>query len=238
MYNFLTTPTVTWCEYLTQKTSIVTELTNSISNIAYPIAGIMAGGLDIPEIATANLVMCLVGVGSLIFHSTSTFLGQICDEGAMSILAYRYFRITREIIDHIEDTPIHFTAAYDSLYIGFTGIVWLVYLTTRIHEVFLAMFTLQIAYPIIMTISIPTTNSEKISMGCGFLSLGLGKACWEYERYLYRGDLCPTNFYDPLYYLHSMWHVWSAMAHYYLMKTWISISRRTNGNRQRKYWTA
>lgn len=237
MYNFLTNPIVTWCEYLAPKTSIVTELVNSISNIAYPIAAYLTGGLDIPEIATANMVICMVGAGSLIFHSTSTFLGQICDEGAMTFLAYRYFRITREIIDRNEDTPPHFTSVYDRLYIGMVGIGWLIYLSSRVHEVFLTMFTLQIAYPIIMTVYIPTTSHEKVLMGCGFLSLGLGKAGWEYERYLYREGLCPTSLYDPLYYLHSMWHCQSAMAHYYLMKTWISISRRTN-DRPRKYWTA
>jgi len=226
MYNFLTNPIVTWCEYLTPK------LTTSISNIAYPIAVYLAGGIDIPEIATANMVMCLIGVCSFLFHAT------ICDEGVMSILAYRYFRITREIIDQIEDTPEHFSVVYDRLYLGMTGIGWIVYLSSQVHEVFITLFMIQIAYPIVMTTSIPKTNSEKISMECGFLSLIIGEACWLYERYLYQEGLCPTSLYDPLYYLRGLWHCNSAMAHYYLMKTWISISRRLNGTRQRKCWTA
>jgi len=43
------------------------------------------------------------------------------------------------------------------------------------------------------------------------------QSAWNYERSLYYADSCPTSHWDPLYYLHSIWHFNSALSHLFMM---------------------
>ena len=69
---------VEWCE----RQSDPYETMNSISNIAFVIAH---------AYAPRGWLISVVGVGSFYFHVSGSYLGELVDELAMSLLAYFYF---------------------------------------------------------------------------------------------------------------------------------------------------
>ncbi len=183
---------VEWCE---RKTDLY-ETTNSISNIAYVIAHLQSPNSHVRWIISA------VGLGSFYFHISGSYIGEIADELAMSMLAYSYF--------------MDIYAPSTAYEIAFTAI-WTLYIIFGAYGIFISFFIFQIVTPVyILTFHIQKTQKQKKDLLKSAVWLSTAICCWGYERYLYANGLCPVDATDPLYYLHSYWHICSALAHYYL----------------------
>jgi len=181
---------VEWCE----RQSDPYETTNSISNIAFVIAHAHA---------PRDWLISVVGFGSLYFHISGSYLGELADELAMSLLAYFY----------LVDVYGH-SAAYALL----TAVVWTLYVTLGAYNIFVSFFLLQLVTPVyIVVFHRQKTQQQKMDLLMALACISAAVYCWGYERYLHAHGLCPVYISDPRYYLHSYWHIGTALAHYHFM---------------------
>ena len=184
---------VEWCE----RQSDPYETMNSISNIAFVIAHLFA-----PETKSGWLIT-IVAVGSFYFHVSGSYLGELTDELAMSLLAYFYF------VD---------VYGPSNVYAVLTSIVWIIYIIHCTYSIFVTFFLLQMLAPVyIVTIHTRKTPQQKMDLLKALVFISVAVYCWGYERYLHANNLCPVYVEDPRYYLHSYWHIGTALAHYHFM---------------------
>ena len=173
---------VEWCE----RQSDPYETMNSISNIAFVIAHLFA-----PETKSGWLIT-IVAVGSFYFHVSGSYLGELTDELAMSLLAYFYF------VD---------VYGPSNVYAVLTSIVWIIYIMHWTYSIFVTFFLLQMLAPVyIVTIHTRKTPQQKMDLLKALVFISVAVYCWGYERYLHANNLCPVYVEDPRYYLHSYWH--------------------------------
>jgi hypothetical protein len=215
---------VEWCEAYTDKytySNYIAEISNTFSNLAFTIVALFSiYEFNQPLFRKCNITLFLVGIGSAVFHSTDTYIGQILDELPMSILTYYYVSIACHI------KKWRFPRV---IYISLATLAWSLYLTLRIYNIFISIFVIQLLIPILIIIVYTNkTNSQKRFLIAATLSAIIAKSCWIYERYLHATFHCPADLSDPLYYLHSYWHIGIAIAHYLLMKTmFINITQES-----------
>jgi hypothetical protein len=184
---------VEWCE----RQSDPYETTNSISNVAFFIAHAYA-----PETKSCWLIS-VVGIGSFYFHVSGSYLGELIDELAMSLLAYFYF------VD---------VYGPSTTYAALTAVVWILYVTLGAYSIFVTFFLLQILVPVyIVAFHTQKTPQQKMDLLKARVCIFVAVYCWGNERYLYANGLCPVDVADPRYYLHSYWHIGTALAHYHFM---------------------
>ena len=181
---------VEWCE----RQSDPYETMNSISNIAFVIAHSQT---------KSDWLISVVGLGSFYFHVSGSYLGELTDELAMSILAYFYFV---DVYGH--------SVAYAVL----TAVVWTLYIMYGTYSIFLTFFLCQILTPVyIVVFHTRKTAQQKMDLLKALIFISVAVYCWGYERYLHANGLCPVYVEDPRYYLHSYWHIGTALAHYHFM---------------------
>jgi Ceramidase len=228
---------VIWCEHVLETLSTsktggndevwMAEFYNSISNSAFVIASFL--GLwrvannngngktttsNLPAILAAELVLMIgVGVGSFLFHSHQSRAAQIADELPMSLLALAYNYCLRGLHPITTDPKLSRIFYQGSL--ALVGGLWAVYVCTNIYDVFLFCFTSQV----ISTLAISydagrRANHPPTMFFTSLFFLVAGKLLWEYERYLYKNDMCDA---PGTKLLHPLWHIGAALSHYYCM---------------------
>ena len=181
---------VQWCE----RQSDPYETMNSISNIAFVIAH---------AYAPRGWLISVVGLGSFYFHVSGSYLGELADELAMSLLAYFYF------------ADVY---GPSTTYASLTAVVWILYIVLSAYSIFVTFFLLQILAPVyIVAFHTQKTPQQKMDLLKALVCISVAVYCWGYERYLHANGLCPVNLADPRYYLHSCWHVGTALAHYHFI---------------------
>ena len=181
---------VEWCE----RQSDPYETMNSISNIAFVIAH---------AYAPRGWLISVVGVGSFYFHVSGSYLGELVDELAMSLLAYFYF------VD---------VYGPSNVYAVLTAVVWTLYIMYGTYSIFVLFFLCQILTPVyIVVFHTRKTAQQKMDLLKALIFISVAVYCWGYERYLHANGLCPVYVEDPRYYLHSYWHIGTALAHYQFM---------------------
>jgi hypothetical protein len=181
---------VEWCE----RQSDPYETMNSISNIAFVIAHAFA-----PD----GWLISVVGLGSFYFHVSGSYLGELTDELAMSLLAYFYF------VD---------VYGPSNVYAVLTAIVWSLYIIHGTYSIFVTFFLCQILTPVyIVVFRTRKTARQKMDLLKALVCISGAVYCWGYERHLHANGLCPVDVADPRYYLHSYWHIGTALAHYHFM---------------------
>ena len=184
---------VEWCE----RQSDPYETMNSISNIAFVIAYAFA-----PETKSCWLIS-VVGLGSFYFHVSGSYLGELIDELSMSLLAYFYF------VD---------VYGPSSTYASFTAVIWTLYITLGAYSIFVTFFLLQLVTPVYLVVFHKRkTPQQKMDLLKALVCIFVAVYCWGYERYLHANDMCPFDMWDHRYYLHSYWHIGTALAHYHFM---------------------
>jgi dihydroceramidase len=80
-----TTSTIDWCEPNYQKSHYVAELANTVSNLSFVMLGLLgayheSGQRSKRSFIWMYLTISCIGLGSMAFHGTLTFLGQALDE--------------------------------------------------------------------------------------------------------------------------------------------------------------
>jgi hypothetical protein len=185
---------VEWCE----RQCDPYEITNSISNMAYLVAHVYTS----PHVKSRWLISA-VGLGSFYFHVSGSYIGELADEFAMSLLAYFYY--------------VDIRGPSTTYEIAFAA-VWTLYVALGAYGIFVSFFISQLVVPVyIITVYMPKTPQQKTNLLISATWLSTAVGCWGYERYLHANDSCPIYMTDPRYYLHSYWHICTALAHYHLM---------------------
>jgi hypothetical protein len=194
---------VEWCEAkVTRNTGF--EFFNSFSNLAFILVATS------PRYTATNVAIRLVGIGSFLFHATESQIGQLMDEIPMSIVAYLYY---------INVCNLANISCYKTAYLAIMLGVWTAYIQYKLYPLFVAFFLGQLTLPIvILFVHVPKNNFQMRQLIVGSRFIGFSVGCWIFERYFYLTDQCPIGLLDPLYYLHSYWHIGMALAHYHMMK--------------------
>lgn len=200
---------ISWCERVVNSV----ETFNTLSNIIYIVVGCQWSGNYL--IDRCNKSLCLVGIGSFLFHYYGTYLFQLMDEIPMSLLTYYYFCMIHQ--------GLNLKLVYLRLYVFFLYVSYFFYIATMDYNVFKAIMSVQIGITILGTSILVKTVRQKVCFSVSVIYLLAAKLLWEYERYLYKNNICPTS--GLSYFLHSFWHIGSAMGHYYLMLTFIELMK-------------
>jgi hypothetical protein len=229
------TSNIEWCEAVTHAhaySPLIAEFFNTWSNIVFIIVGFI--GLrrslmkqpsiqHVPTISKQNLLahiftdmmIVIVGLGSMWFHSQRSYLGEILDELPMSIMAFGYMLC----LDHLHwltKTPYRNTTYLCMFLILLIG--WLCYIIWDAHEIFTTLFTIQILVPIFISCASCIAGSSRSLWIACLVAILSGKIIWEFERYLHENKQCPMSQSHPLFWCHPMWHLLSALSHYFWIK--------------------
>jgi len=212
---------VEWCEATVSRyeySDYISEFTNSVSNLAFVVVGFYSSGKN-PQ---CDYAICLIGVGSFIFHATESYYGQLLDELPMSLLAYFYYRqlfITScRKVEQNRNRHSAFSLWGKSGYECGLIIVWFVYIRYKLYWLFVSFFAVQLFVPLYIVFTLPKTDQQKFDLAKGlFFAIG-AVGCWGYEQHLHSIGQCPTDIHDYRFYLHSYWHIGMALAHYQFMK--------------------
>ena len=105
---------------------------------------------------------------------------------------------------------------------------WVSYLIYFDHGTFTGLFTLQIVLSLFTSFVAASRMTSRYNWIMSTCALLLGRVVWEYERSLYKNGLCPLSEQSLEFWLHPMWHVLSALSHFYWMKYASSLRRSTN----------
>lgn len=196
---------VEWCEAKVDRYNyswVLSEYWNSISNIFFLLS------MSTHHSTYVNISIAMVGIGSFVFHATESNLGQLMDEISMTVLAYMYcIKVCPSVFPSI---------GYNVLFVC----VWTIYIYYKIYIVFVLFFAIQITIPVyIVCVHRTKTPQQKYYLGRAATYVAFSCICWIWERYLYFNNQCPTELFDPRYYLHSYWHFGMANAHYNFMNS-------------------
>jgi hypothetical protein len=230
---------VEWCEATVSRyeySDYISEFTNSVSNLAFVIVSFYSSGKN-PQ---CDYAICLIGVGSFIFHATESYYGQLLDELPMSLLAYLYLSTFGKSGAKSQSTFSFLTVGksgaksqskfdintYSCFLSFFTRsyecgliIVWFVYIKYKLYWLFVSFFAVQISIPLyIVSVVLPKTDQQKFDLAKGAFFAIWAVGCWAYEQYLHSIGQCPTDISDYRFYLHSYWHIGMALAHYQFMQ--------------------
>jgi len=218
---------VEWCEATVSRyeySNYISEFTNSVSNLAFIIVSFYSSGKN-PH---CDYAICLIGVGSFIFHATESHAGQLLDELPMSLLAYLYLSTFGKSgakcgaksqstfdINTYSCLLSFFTRSYECGLI----IVWFIYIRYKLYWLFVSFFAAQLFVPLyIVSAILPKTDQQKFDLAKGAFFATWAVGCWGYEQYLHSIGQCPSDISDYRFYLHSYWHIGMALAHFQFMR--------------------
>uniref|UniRef100_A0A7S1UKI8 Alkaline ceramidase n=1 Tax=Phaeomonas parva TaxID=124430 RepID=A0A7S1UKI8_9STRA len=212
---------IEWCEGVVSRYQYlehVSEVGNTFTSLLYIVPALLMArrhrrhGLPFWFTYT-EFWMCVVGLGSALFHGTESYLGEMLDEVPMSFLALGYLLQ----IENRHSYCMEGTASWwriRAFAIGQTVLGWALYWYTHNFEIFKATFTVPL---IIATVLLGTAKPPPQGRAMFYLQSVLaisGKTVWVLERYYYSQGTCPTDVWDVTYHLHSYWHIFGALAHY------------------------
>ena len=189
---------IIFCENKYLYSQYISEYTNTISNILYIVLPILLLNKH-PEKYYLIIQAILIGLASGIFHATSRYYGEILDESFILLFilsSHLYLKTHLNII--LFGTIIllyifylgfnHFILFHVCLFIACTYLIYRLYNDERI---------------------------SKILLNKAVFYLLLGKSAWIYEQYIVTVN---PNSCNQLYFLHSVWHIFSAISVYYLIR--------------------
>lgn len=210
-----------WCEDVIagyDHSFYVAEWWNTVSNVSF----LLAAGVGIHRALSRKLPGCFfwtevslicVGLGSMLFHATQSLTGEILDELPMSILACGYLECMRG--RHWLTSTTSSKWLYPTVY-AVVIIAWVVYIPTRIYDMFLVLFTLQIIVPALTSYWAHRGDGMQCSRLWWWMFLVfilLGQVAWRYERFLYVQGSCTKQPFNLTRWLHPFWHIMASAAH-------------------------
>ena len=222
--SYYITPTIEWCESVTHGFAVskyINQFANTISNLAFIIFPCIQyvynkqHKLYIPyEIHYCNITICIVGICSAWFHSQNTFISELADEFSMICLMAMYSYISTDLTNRICENIFH------RHYTLIVSCLWMCFITTKQFIFFTNCILFQLMFPIYNIYLIESRdnkinninkNKKHTVLNIFIIFIIAAKICWFYERYLYANNNCPI--YSPLFYLHSLWHIFTAISH-------------------------
>ena len=185
---------IQYCEPKYEKTDILYEFYNSISNIAYLAVASLIYEFSYKYDSWFLLILVSISIGSFCLHAFGTFTTELLDEIPMVILLdYVYFKLG----DNLKSKIIMNISTCIMLYF---------YIKLQKYYIFLVFFDLQVVIVVRKIYHLSLKNrlvrgNLKMFLTC-FIPATI---CWFSEQHL-----CP--FFPNFAYLHSLWHILSAFS--------------------------
>ena len=187
---------IVWYEPRYAVLPFVTEFWNAISSFSYCVVGC----LWYPRAKSKNVEkLCLslvsVGVGSAVFHGTSSYAGELWDESSMLLFSHYMLRSVATPTTLLR-LPLHSWMKT----LTCSGMLWYIY--SGSHPFFSVLFGVNILVPgVLMVFEDKAKKNVYTSAGL----MVLASLNWVAER-------C-----TGIHWFHSAWHLLSAQSAYYLI---------------------
>lgn len=201
------TASIDWCESNYVVSYYIAEFFNSTSNVFPIISGIFlsirANQLNVGSMyVIPGLVLCLIGIGSLLFHGTLLFQAQLLDELPMIYLQMLclYIAIKTEYrcaLPKLKWSFIAFSIIYSFLHIHYRYVL-------VFHIVFGCILAPSIMYPLKFTAGDRYIQKNQIYCYSLFVA---SFVAWKLDQ-LYCDQI------EHLY-LHAFWHIGTALSAIY-----------------------
>lgn len=239
---------VEWCEGSVgryEKSQYISEFTNSVSNLAFIAVSFYSSGNN-PHCDRAIRLIGLGSFafhatesywGQLFDELPMSLLAYfyfqiVCNKlfDCNRYLFTHLFTLKRPILGRFHQRKVKLPCAFSMrkgvnvqlckrLYIACMALVWFAYIKYQLYSLFVSFFALQLGVPLfVVSAKLEKTETQKFELSKGALFATLSVGCWFYERYLHSSGQCPKDSGDPLYYLHSYWHLGMAAAHMQFMR--------------------
>ena len=218
------TATVDWCEENYLMTNLVAEFYNTISSITMALTGLLLYRLYAneylkPSIRICHALLVFVGLGSIFFHATLSYAGQLADELTM---LWHIVAVMCDMFDGHSFTSI----AVKLILIMGSGLYTYVMIDlgnepNKQFLVFQGTFATCLIYVIWRLWKGASTNKiARVQFYHGVMSFGFAWSLWLID-YL----LC--DLVQHLH-LHALWHVFASIAIYYLSQLQIFVHMQRN----------
>jgi dihydroceramidase len=199
-----------FCEPHYDNTFFLAEFYNALSSLIYVGIGIyIFRRIQDPWIRASSSWLCLIGVGSFLFHGTMRRSMQLLDEIPMVGM------LCTGCLGKVEQHPwLHGNASQwrRFLFVLFVAVA-LTYVWFDRYELFIHGFTALVLVDGVIAYTMPLTTVNQVQTGnfllyASFLSIVVGKILWEVE-----GRFCQSM--PQVWPLHVVWHFFSGMSAYY-----------------------
>ena len=200
--------TVSWCESKYVHSNYIAEFYNSLSSISLILCGLIGyHKYSHLQGSIVYLIISIVGLGSVFFHSTLSIYGQMMDEMPM------IFLVVQLVINsmRIENVLIKSLAYFYSVCYS-----WYIYRVsqtdTPINEFYIFQGSI-ILFAIVIFIRMINVNlpgrKSLIIKGVSVFLIGYG--CWLIDFFL-------CDYIKQVIQFHSFWHIFSSIGLYYISK--------------------
>ena len=198
--------TKSFCEPKFEKSALIAEFYNSVSSIIYCVVAFqkLKQKQEI-NIVVLRFLLFLIGIGSFLFHSTLTFVGQLCDELCMLAFTLTCIMSMKEKSKLLNETfvnAITMMTCFDVF----------VYIYTMEYIVFIITFATHIIVLLLGMYTINMKDEEYLfHADVSLLMMLCGLIYWMIET-----STCGV--FENVHVLHVGWHAFSAVSSLYLIK--------------------
>ena len=200
---------VKFCEKKYIYSNYIAEFYNTISNIFYLIFGIywlyIFNKNNIVGINCFCYSTIFIGIGSVLFHSTSNYYMELVDEFSMFLLNILILDKFNKLYNSNKNKKS--LVLLNNITIFSLNLSFIYYVINKSFEFFLNVYGISIVIILSNMFLYNINNNIKFKI---LSSLLIGKIFWELEqKYCYM-------FY-PVFIFHSLWHFFTALTCYYIM---------------------
>ena len=209
---------LSWCELKNTHSDYIAEFWNSVSGICLCISAIVfyknfSRTRYYSLLSNANNHLFIVGIGTILFHSTLLYVFQLFDEMPMLVITIEYLKIYSKITNK----PVHFLVTYKWLII--TSIVASYFIHPQLQAVsFLTVFVYSVYIVFFQLVELNKIIKPRNLYFYNFLVIILfvtSLIIWAIDSLF-----CSTF---EKYKLHAWWHVLTSIAIYYCNYIYIII---------------
>lgn len=193
------TSNIVWYEPRYTMLSFVSEFWNTVSGAAYVVVGLWNYNDSYSQVKSVCKSIVGIGFGTMLFHACSNWASEMVDECSMLVFGYHFMRST------LESTSISrpVTTVIQVIHSSFTALGFVIYVLNSYHPLFCGIFFINIATPAAMLLLTDEPKKNlKTSIGC----MLIGKSAWLLERLI------------ATYWLHSVWHIFSALSAHFIVR--------------------
>ena len=209
---------VNWCEEDYVHFNFIAETWNTLSNLVTILYGVVLlvhykkYQVETRFIAATSL-MILVGVGSASFHGTLKYHFQLLDELPMLYLTCSLSYIVIQMPSKCRPHPY-----LPNLAIFMCFVLTVLHVLFKDAELFFAAFGILLAPAFIYPFKHRTIGPFELAMKFSAVCMFSGFICWETDRFLCK--------YTHFLYLHSWWHVFTAISGVYWLNAMVFLRKR------------
>lgn len=215
MYNLLESPSsISWCENKNTHSDYIAEFWNSVSGICLCISAIVFyrnfnKTRYYSLLSNANNHLFIVGIGTILFHSTLLYVFQLFDEMPMFVITIEYLKIYSKLTNK----PVHFLVIYKWLII--TSIVASYFVHPQLQAIlFLTVFTYSVYIVFFQLVELNKNILHRSVQHKLYFYNTIVIVLFITSLIIWAIDSLFCSSYEK-YKLHAWWHVLTSIAIYY-----------------------